>query len=217
MKTFKTILLLIIIGMVSTFGIVACKSTPTELDENTLVLRDTFDSYTWEVTKLNKSLFDRGFSIADKMETTAFGNSIFANGLEEGQYYALKTENLSGTYWAYSKNKIFGKVLHSLKKSTTIDDETFNKQISFTNASWKKKELDKTPSLDGYIKLSSSGLSTVDSSEFNFIAHMSFIGERPDEPNKWYEITASEFPDLIFLRSSTAGNVSVISVYKKEL
>jgi hypothetical protein len=198
MKTFTTILKIIVIGAVITIGLSTCGTfgTPKELDEETLALIQTLDSASWEVKAMkyrpifNNTDFD--FRAADKMELTAFQNALVTQNMETYKWYALSAPEMPGTYYYYTKydtGSFLSGTRHELYKSTTTDAETFASVNAFLNADWQVKAVPGQPSTNGLVKIDQNSM------EANYLGYFFFFFGRYEQ---WYSLTAPEMPGTIY-------------------
>ena len=215
MKIFTKILGIVAIGAVIAAGLIACKSTPIELDEETLA---AMENASWVVKPLVHSPF--GFMLDefkyDETDGAYFGRLSVKQGMELRKEYALTAPEFPDTYWYVSTVPILGnKGSLGVYKSTTIDEETFNRNNdTWLSASWKAKALPGEPSLNGLEEVRNFG------GEFSYV--LSFLqGGYSVKDGTWYECTSPDVPGITYywyrvMPTGGAINIGSTKVYKNK-
>jgi hypothetical protein len=189
---FRKIFWIIAIVAVIAIGMSACGTfgAPREMDEETLALKETFDSASWDVKVMNNTPTFRDFTSVRGNELVAFQNSSVIQNMEFFRWYALSAPEMPGTFYYYTKLRGgFSSIRHDLYKSTTIDAETFASRNAFFNATWQAIAMSSQPSTIGLEKLDQFSM------EATFLGRFLPSQERYD---KWYSITAREMPGIIY-------------------
>lgn len=187
--------MIIAIGAAIALGIGSCGtfSTPKELDEETLALKETLDKASWNVKAMSKNRpSTKDFKEVDKKELAAFKNTSVTQKMELGRWYALSAPEIPETYYyciKYENASFLADAKYYIYKSTTINEEIFASRTAFFSAAWQVRVMENQPSTAGLEKLDQFSVEA---------AYLSNLLPNEGRYDRWHSFTASEIPGIIY-------------------